>query len=316
MRRVLVLGGTGWLGGRIARLAAEGGDDVTVLSRGIAPAPPGTRLVVADRADPGAYVGLGGGWDEVVDVASDAAFVASALDALADRAAHWTYISTISVYARDDEPGADESAALVEPADLDQYPEAKAAAEGAARAHLGDRLLVVRPGLIVGPGDRTGRFGYWPARIARGGRVLVPALAERTAQVIDVDDLAAYTVRAGSAGVTGAVNAVGAAVPFVDVLAACADAAGFGGELVERDDAWLLAREVNHWAGPRSLPLWLPSTHLGMMARSNARFHATGGTLRPLAETVERVLADERDRGLERDRPAGLTADEERALLE
>lgn len=315
MRRVLVLGGTGWLGGRIARRAAEGDVDVTVLARGGTPPPPGTRLVVGDRAHPHAYAGLDGDWDEIVDVSSDPGHVAGALDALADRAAHWSFVSTISVYARNDEPGADESAELVEPVDLDQYPDAKAAAEQHARDRLGDRLLVVRPGLIVGEGDRTGRFGYWPARFARGGRVLVPPTAARSVQVIDVDDLAAYVVRAGSAGLSGAVNAVGDAVPFAEVLAACARAADFDGELVERDEEWLVARDVAYWAGPRSLPLWLPPTHVGMMARSNARFHSTGGVLRPLAETVAGVLADERARGLDRERPAGLTAEEERALL-
>lgn len=315
MRRVLVLGGTGWLGGRIARRAAEGGADVTVLARGSTPPPPDTRLVVGDRDLPDAYAGIQGDWDEVVDVSSDVGQVTAALDALAEHVAHWTFVSTISVYARNDEPGADESADLVEPADLNQYPDAKAAAEGAARDRFGDRLLVVRPGLIVGAGDRTGRFGYWPARFARGGRVLVPPTAGRSVQVIDVEDLAAYVVHAGSAGLTGPVNTVGDSMPFAVVLAACADAAGFDGELVDRDEEWLVAHDVGYWAGPRSLPLWLPPTHLGMMARSNARFHATGGALRPLAETVAEVLADERAQGLGRERPAGLTSDEERALL-
>ena len=315
MRRVLVLGGTGWLGGRIARLAAEGGAEVTVLARGGTPPPTAARLVVGDRAHPDAYAGLDGDWDEIVDVTTDPGHVVGALDALADRAPHWTFVSTISVYARNDVPGADESAELVEPVDLEQYPDAKAAAEQHARDRLGDRLLVVRPGLIVGAGDRTGRFGYWPARFARGGRVLVPPTAGRHVQVIDVGDLAAYVVLAGSAGVTGVVNAVGDAAPFAEVLAACARAADFDGELVERDEEWLLARDVAHWAGPRSLPLWLPPTHVGMMARSNARFHATGGTLRPLAETLAEVLADERARGLDRERPAGLALEEERGLL-
>src|SRR5699024_3993027 len=136
--RVLVLGGTGWLGGEIAWAALAGGAEVTCLARGVSgDVPAGVRLVRADRAAPGAYDDLGGDWDDVIEVGSEPDLVASALTALADRARHWTYVSTVSVYRDHDEVGADETAALVEPADMSEYPDAKVAAERASAAAVG-----------------------------------------------------------------------------------------------------------------------------------------------------------------------------------
>lgn len=316
MRRVLVLGGTAWLGREIARAAVADGDEVVCLARGDSgPAPDGARLVRADRTLPGAYDALAGDWDEVVEIAYAPGIVGSALDALADRAAHWTLVSTVSVYARDDEPGADESAALVEPSDLTAYPDAKVAAERATAAHVGDRLLLARPGLIVGPGDPTDRFGYWPARLHRGGRVLAPDPAGRAVQVVDVADLARWVVDAGRTGATGPVNAVGSSVALEGFLDLVAGVTGFDGELVPADDAWLTGHDVRYWAGPRSLPLWLPADATGFARRGDAAFAATGGRSRPLADTIARVLADEVARGTGRARRSGLDAADEAALL-
>ncbi|ADG76237.1 NmrA family protein [Cellulomonas flavigena DSM 20109] len=316
MRRVLVLGGTGWLGSAVARAALADGAQVVCLARGESgDVPDGARLVRADRTAPGAYDALTGDWDEVVEITSEPALVAGALDALADRAQHWTLVSTVSVYARHDVPGADESAELVEPRDLTAYPDAKVAAERATAARLGDRVLVARPGLIVGPGDPSDRFGYWPARLHRGGRVLVPAPEGRFVQVIDVDDLAAWLVAAGRAGVTGAVNAVGTPVTWADFLALVQDVTAVDVETVAVDDATLLAHDVRHWAGPRSLPLWIPVADAGFAQRDGSAYRAAGGTLRPLRETTARALADEVARGIDRPRRSGLTAAEERAVL-
>ncbi|MBO3094825.1 NAD-dependent epimerase/dehydratase family protein [Cellulomonas dongxiuzhuiae] len=316
MRRVLVLGGTGWLGSAVARAALADGAQVVCLARGESgDVPAGARLVRADRREPGAYDALAGDWDDVVEIAYDPALVTGALDALAERAQHWTLVSSVSVYARADEPGADESAALVEPRDLTAYPDAKVAAERASTARLGDRLLLARPGLIVGPGDPSDRFGYWPARLRRGGRVLVPTPEGRHVQVIDVDDLAAWLVAAGRDRTTGAVDAVGRPVPLADVLAEVRDAAASDAEVVPVDDATLLAHDVRYWAGPRSLPLWLPAEHTGFALRDGSAYLAAGGTLRPLRDTISRVLADEVARGVDRPRRAGLTPDEERGVL-
>ena len=316
MRRMLILGGTGWLGRAIARRALEEGAEVTCAARGLSGAvPEGARLAVIDRTVPDAHQKLEGDWDEVVELSYAPEVVLPALEDLAHRAAHWSLISSVSVYRSNDEPGADESAELVDPVDLSQYPDAKVAAEQASRSRLGDRLLVIRPGLIVGPGDPSDRFGYWPARMARGGRMLAPTLANRFVQVIDVEDLARFTVSAAARGHFGEVNAVGEVLPFEEFLSLTAAAAQFDGTMVAADDETLLAHGVNYWSGPRSLPLWLPPAAAALMQRSGARYSALGGTHTPLPEIIAMVLADERARGLRRARRSGLSAEDEQELL-
>ncbi|WP_424448527.1 NAD-dependent epimerase/dehydratase family protein [Microbacterium arborescens] len=203
----------------------------------------------------------------------------------------------------------------MDPTDLTQYPDAKVAAEKASAERLGERLLVIRPGLIVGPGDPSDRFGYWPARFGRPGPVLTPTTAGRFVQVIDVADLAAYLADAGRGSATGVVNAVGEPVAMADFLRRVARIAGSDGRVVEVPDEILTAHEVGYWAGPRSLPLWLPLADAGFARRSNRRFRETGGELTPLEDTIADVLVDERRRGLDRPRRSGLTTAEEAAVL-
>lgn len=316
MRRVLILGGTGWLGRAIAHVARQSGADVTCLARGESgAAPEGAHLIRADRTQPGAYDDVRGHWDAVIELSRDPAQVESALQSLAAQATHWTFVSTVSVYEHNDEPGADESADIVEPVDMDDYAQAKVAAERASARHRGERLLIARPGLIVGPGDPTDRFGYWPARLHRGGNVLTPTFTDRFVQAIDVDDLAAWIVQAGLAGTTGTINAVGDALPLEEFLERTADVAEFAGSFEQRDDAWLTEHDIRYWAGPRSLPLWIPAIDAGFAQRNNARYRASGGKLRPLRETITRTLDDELSRGRDRPRASGLGADEEARAL-
>lgn len=317
--RVLVLGGTAWLGRAIAARLVADGADVTCLARGVTgTAPPGARLVVADRTKPGAYDEVAAqGWDEVVEISWDHGQVVGALAALADRARHWTLISSISVYAGHDRADADERAPLLEVVDLDDYGQAKVAAERASADALRDRLLTARLGLIVGPGDGSDRFGYWVGRLALAGDgpVLVPDTAGRRAQVIDVTDVADWVVRAGRVGVTGAVDVVGPQHRLRDVLTLAAEVAGHRGPLVTATDEWLRARDVAHWSGPRSLPLWLPREMTAMAQRSGRAFRAAGGETTDLRTTLERTLADERARGLDRERRSGLGRPEELELV-
>jgi 2'-hydroxyisoflavone reductase len=321
MTDVLVLGGTGWLSGRIAERWADAGATVTCLARGGRDAPYGTALVVGDREATGAYDEVARrDWDEVIDVSSNPAHVAAALDALGERARHWTYISTVSVYGSNDDTGADESAELLPPAAPDgdeDYGRAKARAEASVHEALGFRAAIVRPGLIAGPGDPTDRFGYWVARFALAGDadVLAPDPQARGAQVIDVDDLAAFVQGIGQERWTGVVNAVGDPIELDRVFAEARAVAGHTGSVVPAGDAWLEEHDVAYWMGPRSLPLWLPVGMPGFWTRSNAAYRLLGGRLRPLRETLERTLADERERGLERERRAGLTREDELALL-
>lgn len=322
MSDVLILGGTGWLSGRIAQRWLDAGASVTVLARGGRPAPYGAALVTADRDDPDAYARVADrDWDEIVDISSRPDHVAAAVDALADRTRHWTYVSSLSAYAANDEVGADESAALAEPLGSGEeydYSRAKAACEASVRNALVHRAAIVRPGLIVGPGDPTDRFGYWVARFALAAAepVLVPAAPGAMAQVIDVDDLTDFIVAFGRERWTGVANTIGDPLPLAELLALARDVAGHSGEVVRADDDWLVARDVAHWAGPRSLPLWLPDDMPGFATRSNAVYRLLGGTIRPLRATLERTLADERGRGLARERSTGLARDAERELIE
>ena len=312
-----MLGGTGWLGAEVVRAAISDGAEVVCLARGESgQVPNGAHLVRADRRLPGAYDEAGGDWDEVVELAYEPDLVTSALDSLSDQAKHWTLVSTVSVYARNDEPHADESATLVDPHDLGEYPDAKVAAERASAARLGDRLLIARPGLIVGPGDPSDRFGYWAARLPRGGRVLVPVSDSRFVQVIDVADLATWIIQAGRDNTVGVVNAVGEIHSLENFFTEACAVTDISAELVAVDDETLRSNGVRYWAGPSSLPLWLPRSDGGFAQRDGSVYLATGGTLRPLGETIARVLRDEVARGVDRIRRSGLTPEEEATVLE
>lgn len=319
MTRTLILGGTGWLGREIAQRLLDRGEEVTCLARGTSgAAATGATLITTDRADSRAYDEVRyTAWDEVIELAWAPDLVRGALAALGGRAAHWTLVSSISAYASADQAGADESAALLDPVDEEDYGQAKAAAEIASLEAVGDRLLIVRPGLIGGPGDPSDRFGYWVSRfaLAASDPVLVPDAADAPVQVIDVRDLAQWITTAAPNGLTRPVNAVGSEHRLGDVLQAAAEVGDHTGERLAATESWLQEREVGYWAGPRSLPLWLPPDAFGLAQRSRARYVALGGTERPLHRMLADVLEDERRRGLDRPRRSGLTRDEEVALL-
>ncbi|MFB7251775.1 NAD-dependent epimerase/dehydratase family protein [Microbacterium sp. NPDC056234] len=316
MTEVLILGGTGWLSGRIAQRWQDAGARVTCLARGGRPVPDGTVLVPGDRNDASAYDPLRRDWDEIVDISSLGRHVHDAVAALGEHARRWTYVSSVSVYSDETTIGADESAPMHLPAhdDDDEYPGQKVAGENAVRT-LGERVRIVRPGLIIGQGDPSDRFGYWAAAFDRAGAgsVLVPPVADRWAQVIDVDDVAAFVVRDRGRGV---VNVVGDPHPLGDVLALVRARTGHTGDVVEAEADWLEQHEVSYWMGERSLPLWLPAEMTGFMRRSNRAFLAAGGSLTPLDATIAKVVADERERGVDRIRRAGLMRAEEVDLLD
>ncbi len=258
---LLVLGGTSWVGGEIARQALERGHRVTCLARGESGDPPsGVTWVRADRTQPAAYDEVSGKqWDAVFDVSWQPDQVASALGALASSARHWVYVSSGSAYAEDETPDTDETAPLHAPhegegpVDAEVYGPAKVACELACRAAMGDEhALLARAGLIAGYGDRSDRFGYWPARIARaedGEQVLVPP-RDTAMQVIDVADLAAWLVDAAEHRTAGAFNAVGDESTVGAVLDACLATTGRSPELVEASHGWLGDHDVEPWAGP------------------------------------------------------------------
>jgi nucleoside-diphosphate-sugar epimerase len=249
--------------------------------------------------------------------------VRGALDALADRARHWTYISSCSVYAVDNRPGQDETAPRHPPltedeADAEDYGPAKVRCEDLVVEAMGERSLLARAGLIAGPGDPSDRFGYWVSRfaIAGEGPVLVPDAPGLLTQTVDVRDLAAWIVHACHAGTRGAVNAVGERLVLRDVLDQAAAVAGFRGSMVRAEPTWLSQHDVQPWAGPHSLPLWLPlPEYAGFGSRDDGRATRSGLVRRSLDDMLAGVLADERARGLDRHRRAGLTRAEELALI-
>jgi 2'-hydroxyisoflavone reductase len=323
--RILVLGGTAFLSAETARQAVAAGHDVTCFARGSSAGPPdGANWVRGDRAlGAAAYAELAGGWDAVVDVSRDPVQARDALEVLGPVTEHWTFVSSCSVYADHSVPGADESGVLLEPLPAgeagtpEKYGESKSAIEQETISLVGEKAHLVRAGLIGGPGDTSDRYGYWPARFAvDSGTVLLPDIPDAPTQIIDVRDLAAWILQGAESKLTGAYNALGDVVRFGDYIDQCRAEAGFGGaDVIRASEDWLVEQGVDYWAGPDSLPLWLPPDHGGFQARSNTAAKSRGMVLRPWQETLAATLADERRRGLERERKAGLSRGTEQKLV-
>ncbi len=328
--RILILGGTAWLGGFVAAAAAERGHLLTCLARGEAGVPPaGARFVQADRDRPDAYDQVAGEeWDAVIDVSRQPGQVRRAVEALSPNTGSFVFVSSASVYADHGTPGEAEDAPLLPALDddvmesMDAYGEAKVACEQHVLDGSGaDRSLIARAGLIGGPGDITDRTGYWTWRFANpaadDGSVLVPDAAELPTQVIDVRDLATWLVDSAAAGRHGIFNATGEAVPLPRHLEAARSVAGHAGPVVAASQEWLLEQGVEPWMGERSLPLWLPlPDYAGFSARASSAARGAGLTTRPLADTLADTLAWELATGWDRPRKSGLSAEDERRLLD
>jgi len=332
--RILILGGTGFSGPHQIRYALSRGHQVTLFNRGARSSiwPSGVEGLIGDR-EANDYESLRGRrFDVCIDNPTAVpAWVRDAAAVLKGQINHYIFISTISVYADNDQPGADESArravytgpdAMAETMvglrrNMACYGALKALSEDEAHRQFAGLTTVIRPGLIVGPGDETDRFSYWPLRLQRGGKVLVPPMHDPV-RFIDVRDLAEWTIRMAEQRCLGDFNAFGPAheLPMGEMLKAIAEATGGKAQLVEASQAFLDAHQVEPWS---ELPVWVPGRGetAGMHRRSNARALQAGLSFRPLSQTCGDFLAWWATLGEERrvSLRAGLQPEREAALL-
>ena len=318
--KLLILGGTKFLGRHAVDAALAAGHDVTIFTRGQTNPElfPDVEHLQGDRdGDLGALEGRG--WDGVVDTSGYVPrVVRQSAELLRDAVDRYVFVSSISVYDDFSQP-IDESTALAQLEDpatedvLEHYGALKAASETVIDEVYGDRGANVRAGLIVGPYDPTDRFTYWPRRIAAGGDVLGPGDPAAPVQFVDARDLAAWLVKLALEGPGGVFNATGPSKPltFASLLERARAAIGSDVNVVWIDEQTLLDAEVQAWT---ELPLWLPGDDYAGMARADTRrARAAGLTFRPLEETVVDTLAW--DRTVEGDRPT-LPREKERTVLD
>ncbi|MFD0257886.1 NAD-dependent epimerase/dehydratase family protein [Kitasatospora indigofera] len=310
--KLLVLGGTEFVGRAVTEDARERGWDVTVLHRGRHAPPAGVTALHGDRTEPDGLAALAGGeWDVVVDTWRSApSAVRDSARLLAGRTGHYTYISSRSVYAHPTPAGAAEDGALVDgspDAGPVGYPQAKRGGELAVEAAFGGRGLLVRAGLIVGPHENVGRLPWWLDRTARGGQVLAPGPRGLTVQYIDARDLAAWTLDASVRGLGGAYNLAGppGVTTMGDLLETCAEVTGGGAELRWSDPRRIVDAGIEPWT---DLPVWVPpgELHDTMHQGDVTKALAAGLRVRPLAETVADTwewLRHRREQGFEEGGP-------------
>ena len=299
-RSILVLGGTGFLGPHVVTAALARGHTVTLFNRGKTHPGlfPGVEKLLGDR-DGHLEALANRSWDAVVDPSGYVPrLVKASAELLAPRIKHYVFISTISVYAKQDVRNPDESlpvATIADPSDEDSkahYGALKALCEQAASAALPGRVANLRPGLIIGPGDPTGRFSHWPTRLAQGGEVLAPGDGSTPVQYIYGRDLGAWIVRVIEDGTVGTMNALGPGAPVTmrQVLEACNHALGDKATLTWVDADFLDRQGVAGWS---ELPMWLDNKgdYLGFGTLQNTKAVKAGLVFRPIADTARDTLA-------------------------
>lgn len=318
--KLLVLGGTKFLGRAAVEAALAAGHDVTMANRGQ------TRPELFAEVERiavdlhGDLAPLGGReWDAVVDLDPTQLTrqTRRRAEALRDAVGHYVYVSSVSAYSdlstppNEDSPVYEPLDSEPETFDMELYGALKAGSERAVLEVFGERGAVVRAGLIVGPHDPTERFTYWPRRLAEGGDVLAPGTPDDPVQFIDVRDLGSWLVHLAVERMGGVFNATGPSLRFGEALETIAAGVGAEVRLVWVDDATLLAAGVEPWM---ELPLWLPKGegHDGMQRADISRALAAGLTFRPLEETARDTLAWSLEAGEQR---PTLTREKERELL-
>ncbi|MBL1216009.1 MAG: NAD-dependent epimerase/dehydratase family protein [Planctomycetes bacterium] len=330
--KLLILGGTGFLGPHTVRHAAARGHTMTLFNRGRTNSHlfPDLEHLHGDR-DPDKGEGLkaleGGSWDAVIDTSSyyPRATRASA-GLLAETCKQYVLISSISVYADHKTANADESYPLgtiedetVELVTGETYGPLKVLCEKAAEEAFPGRTTNIRPGLIVGPGDPTDRFSYWPIRVRQGGEVLAPGAHDDPVQYIDARDLAAFIIHCIEQSITGPFNAVGPEVPssIGELLCGCKAVTGGTASFTWADAEFLAEQGVQPW---NQMTVWVPPVgdYRGMATTNIDKALANGMTCRPLADTARDFLAwwDEQPAERRQALRAGLPAERETEVLE
>jgi 2'-hydroxyisoflavone reductase len=321
---LLMLGGTVFLGRHIVEAALARGHEVTLFNRGQNNPDlfPDLEKLRGDR-DGDLHALEGRRWDAVIDPSGYVPrIVRASAGLLADAVEHYTFISSISVYADFATVGMDESAPVGTLEDetveevLPNYGPLKALCEQAAEQAMPGRVLNVRAGLIVGPHDPSDRFTYWPVRVATGGEVLAPDTPERPVQIIDVRDLAEWTVRMAEGRQSGTLNTTGPdhELSMGRLLDECRAVSGSDARPVWVREQFLLDAGITPWT---ELPLWVPDTeeNAGFNRIDCRRAFASGLTFRPLAETVRATLDWDATRPAGTPRRNGLRPEREAELL-
>jgi 2'-hydroxyisoflavone reductase len=296
--RLLVLGGTMFVGRHLVDAALRRGHDVTLFNRGHTNPElfPEVERLRGDRASDLAAL-EGRRWDAVIDTSGYLpAAVAASAELLMRSVERYAFISTVAVYDDFAQPGLDESARVARlppgvPRELadDTYGPLKALCERAVRAAFSARALVIRPGIIAGPHDPTDRFTYWVRRVAQGGEVSAPGNPDRPVQLIDARDLADWIVRMVERGEGGTFNATGPdrELGFGELLDECKAASGSEARFVWVSDEVLRERG----AEPFDLPFWNPDPDsVGFFAIDSSKAVARGLSFRPLVETARDTL--------------------------
>ena len=335
--RILILGGTGFTGPHQVRYALARGHKLTLFNRGRRPKewPAPVEELVGDRNTGDLEALAGREWDVCIDNPTTLPFwMRDAGQVLKGKVGHYVFVSTLSVYASDKDPGQDETAPVAQykgkdpmketqetlRADIEAlYGPLKALSEKEAETWFPGITTVIRPGLIVGPGDESDRFTYWPVRLDRGGDVLAPGDGSDPVQFVDARDLAEWTIRMVEARTLGTFNAMGPAFELTmgDLLCGVRAATTSGAKLHWVPAGFLEQQKVSPWG---DMPVWIPGTgdSAGFSRRKNAKAVGAGLTFRPLAQTALDTLAWFETLPAERQAPlrAGIKADREKQVLE
>jgi 2'-hydroxyisoflavone reductase len=306
--KLLILGGTVFLGRHLAGSALERGHEVTLFNRGVTSPElfPEVEKIRGDRD--GDLTALSGReWDAVIDTCGYLPRqVLAVADRLAENVSRYVFTSTIAVYADFSTSGIDETAPVTTVADdklaqftAENYGGLKAICERALEERMPGRVISIRAGLIVGPYDPLDRFTYWVRRVARGGEVLAPGRPERQVQIIDARDLADWTIRMIETGQSGVYNATGPdyLLTMGRLLEACRDASGSGARFTWIDDEFLVEQQAGAW---QEVPLWLPAENVsmrGILSVDCGRAVESGLKFRPLPATIKDTLEWDRAQG-------------------